>query len=162
MVLSFFKGTSLVSSPSTKHIHSSYTSVVQSLHDHNNQSFFTQQETKHLPYTSITNLFEPQALGIYVIVFSYKDDHRSRSLSNLSPSAIKQEECLYLPILEESQVSAKLTSKRIIRDVYSVNNPREVWSVLQQFDQFVNSKLTEEEESGMVDFETTKKREVGK
>lgn len=91
----------------------------------------------------------------------YEDDHRSRSLSNLSPSAVKQEEGLYLPILEESQVSAKLTCKRIIRDVYSVNNAREVWSVLQQFDQFVNSKLTEEE-SGMVDFETTKKREVGK
>lgn len=65
VVLSFFKGSSLISSPSTKHIHSSYTSVVQSLHDHNNQSFFTQQETKHLPYTSITNLFEPEALGMY-------------------------------------------------------------------------------------------------
>ena len=77
------------------------------------------------------------------------------------PEDKQDKEGLYLPKLEESQVNAKMRSKQILRDIYSVNSPMEMWLLLQQVDAFIHSNTAVEEE-GTVDFETTKKREVSK
>lgn len=76
-------------------------------------------------------------------------------------SKTEDKQGLYLPKLEESQVNAKLRSKQILRDIYSVNSTMEMWLLLQQVDAFIHSNTAVEEE-GTVDFETTKKREVSK
>ena len=68
---------------------------------------------------------------------------------------------VFLPVLEENQLNAKLTSKRILRDIYSVNSQLEMWELLQDFDSFIHLK-DEDLNQGPIDFETTKKREVSK
>ena len=68
---------------------------------------------------------------------------------------------VFLPVLEENQLNAKLTSKRILHDIYSVNSQLEMWELLQDFDSLIHLE-DEELNQGPIDFETTKKREVSK
>ena len=74
---------------------------------------------------------------------------------------VNAKDLVFLPVLEENQLNAKLTSKRILRDIYSVNSQLEMWELLQDFDSFIHLE-DEELNQGPIDFETTKKREVSK
>ena len=93
---------------------------------------------------------------------------RARSQSNTdklkrvnSGTQVDANDIVFLPVLEENQLNAKLTSKRILRDIYSVNSQLEMWELLQDFDSFIHLK-DEDLNQGPIDFETTKKREVSK